>query len=293
MYLLQTETLEDLRDWIACLNWTRRFDGDISSNKDQEENSSIVDSFQQSSSVSSNDSSSLSRSTSSLTARPSSTSTATATATARINRRSYKAKSTTTITTPKDIPVTLSTSKTPVYNNLPNNTKLHSISGLVFSSSRSSFSTTHQQQEEQGSPSSAVTYVSNTLSKHGTSLMACLSLSPVLVWEAARSKSIQSTQVPDSLWGVPWPILGTMLIADKRSVVGQQGAVTSTEKSGVLWPLACNSSSSLNVDISNYELQEDNNMLRKMFGGVKPDEVVLDGKSKPYLFLFSVQEILF
>ncbi|KAI9260525.1 hypothetical protein BDA99DRAFT_560606 [Phascolomyces articulosus] len=265
-YLLQSETTEDLRDWIYCLNWIRRTEGENPSSK-YPDDSSIVDSFRQSSLSSSE--TSLSQSTSSLTARSSPST----------NRRSYKAKSTTTVTTPKDIPVTLSTMKAPLYNNLPDTTKLHSISGLIFSSSRSSLTSPEQQGSSSdalvGAPS-AVAYVSNSLSNHGALLMTCLSLSPVLVWEAARSRSIQSVQVPDSLWGVPWPILGTMLIADKRTASVQNGSMSPTDKAGVLWPLARDSSSSLNVDIANYEHQEDNDMLRKMFGGVKPDEVVLD-----------------
>ncbi|KAI8139083.1 hypothetical protein BJV82DRAFT_628160 [Fennellomyces sp. T-0311] len=242
-YIMQAEREEELRDWMACLNWIRRPDDDPSSNRDD---SSIVDSIQQPSV------SSESSPTSSLGRSPS--------------RMSAKAKSTTTVTTPKDIPVTLSSA--PLRSYMQDTTNFYNVSGLIFSCSPTSLS-------ESGSPS-AVAYVSNSLSNCGASLMTCLSLSPVLVWEAARSRSIQSVQVPDSLWGVPWPISGTMLIADGRMSSVQPGSNVPTDKAGVLWPLARESTASLNVDIANYELQDDNEMVRKMFGGVKPDEVVLD-----------------
>ena len=83
--------------------------------------------------------------------------------------------------------------------------------------------------------------------------------------------------MPDSLWGVPWPISGTMLILDGSMGSVKPGSNVPTDKAGVLWPLARESTASLNVDIANYELQSDNEMVRKMFGGVKPNEVVLDG----------------
>lgn len=125
------------------------------------------------------------------------------------------------------------------------------------------------------SASAIVMYNSNSLSNYdGMSLITCLSLSPVLVWEAASLRGISGTYVPSTLWGVPWPILGTTLLGERSASLP---SVIAVDKTTVSWPLSRDSSLDMAVNLDNYDYPTENILLRQLFGGVSQDEVVLDG----------------
>ncbi|KAI9321203.1 hypothetical protein BX666DRAFT_2023358 [Dichotomocladium elegans] len=258
-YILQAETDEELRDWLSCfegakqlsirhrhthsLHQHRASDTSIHHHRASIDNQSIIESFPS-------------------TAPSSSSSFTPGSPTTRVNP---KAKSTTVLTAPKDIPVTLSGSAPLCH--LSMIASPDDISGLVSKPMH------HSQWSSDGKPA-LVLYNSNSLSNYdGMSLITCLSLSPVLVWEAASMRSISSVYVPSSLWGVPWPILGTTLLGERTNVKPSNIGI---EKSAVMWPLADDSSCNISVNLQDYNYQQDNMLIRQLFGSVSKDEVVLD-----------------
>lgn len=247
-YILQAETDDELRDWISCFQGAtllyKSRKPSSAGHRESMDNQSLVDSFPSSS--------------------PSPSSSFTAGSPTRV---SPKSRSTTMITAPKDISVTLS--GTAPLCHLSRIAHPDDISGL----------TSKPLDESQWSidtASAMVMYNSNSLSNYdGMSLITCLSLSPVLVWEAASLRGISGTYVPSTLWGVPWPILGTTLLGERSASLP---SVIAVDKTTVSWPLSRDSSLDMAVNLDNYDYPTENILLRQLFGGISQDEVVLDGR---------------
>ncbi|CDH50646.1 transcription factor [Lichtheimia corymbifera JMRC:FSU:9682] len=245
-YILQAETDDELRDWISCFQGAtllyKSRKPSSAGHRESMDNQSLVDSFPSSS--------------------PSPSSSFTAGSPTRV---SPKSRSTTMITAPKDISVTLS--GTAPLCHLSRIAHPDDISGL----------TSKPMDESQWSidtASAMVMYNSNSLSNYdGMSLITCLSLSPVLVWEAASLRGISGTYVPSTLWGVPWPILGTTLLGERSASLP---SVIAVDKTTVSWPLSRDSSLDMTVNLDNYDYPTENILLRQLFGGISQDEVVLD-----------------
>lgn len=87
-------------------------------------------------------------------------------------------------------------------------------------------------------------------------------------------RGISGTYVPSTLWGVPWPILGTTLLGERSASLP---SVIAVDKTTVSWPLSRDSSLDMAVNLDNYDYPTENILLRQLFGGVSQDEVVLDG----------------
>lgn len=111
------------------------------------------------------------------------------------------------------------------------------------------------------------------------------SLTPLLVWEAARGTppSTVTKQFPSGSWGIPWSLVPTMMnLTQDFSVLDSNTTKTPTSASlpQTIWPAKPASVNISNVDINGYsdKMNSQNRELRRLFGGVKPEEVVLDGK---------------
>lgn len=115
------------------------------------------------------------------------------------------------------------------------------------------------------------------------------SLTPLLVWEAARSNNGDSTpnKLPSASWGIPLALVPNMvnLTEDATNILSSSSDVTTTSKSQqqpilpqVIWPAKLASIDIPNMDILGYteKMNSQNRELRRLFGGVKSEEVVLD-----------------
>lgn len=111
------------------------------------------------------------------------------------------------------------------------------------------------------------------------------SLTPLLVWEAARGTppSTVTKQFPSGSWGIPWSLVPTMMNLTQDFDVFDSNttkAPTSASLPQAIWPAKPATVNISNVDINGYsdKMNSQNRELRRLFGGVKPEEVVLDGK---------------
>ncbi|KAI8641777.1 hypothetical protein BD408DRAFT_433004 [Parasitella parasitica] len=113
------------------------------------------------------------------------------------------------------------------------------------------------------------------------------SLTPLLVWEAARGAPSSTTatattkQFPGGSWGIPWALVPTMMnLTQDFNILDCNAtkAPTSVSLPQVVWPAKPASVGISNVDIQGYsdKMTSQNRELRRLFGGVKSEEVVLD-----------------
>lgn len=122
------------------------------------------------------------------------------------------------------------------------------------------------------------------------------SLTPLLVWEAARGTSSTSAtsintastkQLPAGSWGIPWSLVPTMmnLTQDFHGLdPNATKASASVALPRIIWPAKPATVHIPEADIDGYpeKMNSQNRELRRLFGGVKAEEVVLDGKSLLY-----------
>lgn len=126
------------------------------------------------------------------------------------------------------------------------------------------------------------------------SLANSSSLTPLLVWEASRGAGSASTtsvdtaasatQLPTGSWGIPWSLVPTMMnLTQDFSVLDpkvSKAPAPAAPLPRVIWPAQPASVQISNVDIDGYpeKMNSQNRELRRLFGGVRAEEVVLDGK---------------
>lgn len=130
------------------------------------------------------------------------------------------------------------------------------------------------------------------------SLANSSSLTPLLVWEASRgagSSAAASTttsidtatsakQLPAGSWGIPWSLVPAMMnLTQDFSVLDPNATKTLAPAAPlprIVWPAKPASVPIPNVDIDGYpdKMNSQNRELRRLFGGVRAEEVVLDGK---------------
>ena len=108
----------------------------------------------------------------------------------------------------------------------------------------------------------------------GASLETSPSLTPLLIWEAARIPSANSN-LPSDSWGIPWSLVPTMTNLMEDSNNASDGTLALPQ---VIWPAQPAVIDVPKVDITGYtdKLNAQNRELRRLFVGVKPEEVVLD-----------------
>ncbi|RCI05514.1 SNF1-interacting protein [Rhizopus stolonifer] len=99
------------------------------------------------------------------------------------------------------------------------------------------------------------------------------SLTPLLVWEAARGGSCSIQQLPSGSWGIPWSLVPTMVNLTEDNIVEKQVNLPQ-----VVWPAKTASVEVPHVDMNGYtdKMNGLNRELRHLFSGVGTDEVVLD-----------------
>lgn len=256
---LQAETEQDMREWITCIQQAN--DGSpktLGRRLESLDNKSLVDSVQASASSYSTTSSVSSCQSDQF--QPGSP-----------VRLSAKAKSTTTITTPKDISVMMSTSASSSSKISSAASCLSEITGL----STIGFPDNHHSNESSSSPR-VVLYSSIPKQVEDATLTGSLSLAPTLVWESSTSHCAQNYSSLPEIWGVPWPLFGAVLFASKAPFRSADD-----ETSIVSWPFCGDTNVSVPTDIVDYpqELVTETHALRQLFGGVKK-ELVLDGKNR-------------
>lgn len=111
------------------------------------------------------------------------------------------------------------------------------------------------------------------------------SITPLLVWEAARCSpsTLTTKRLPSVSWGIPWSLVPAMMNQmheiQPNDVSLNQGT-TSPGLPQVIWPAKPVMVDIPKADMNGYteEMNAQNRELRRLFGGVKPEEVVLDGK---------------
>ncbi|KAF1803955.1 hypothetical protein FB192DRAFT_1277897 [Mucor lusitanicus] len=128
------------------------------------------------------------------------------------------------------------------------------------------------------------------------SLANSSSLTPLLVWEASRgagSSAAASTttsidtatsakQLPAGSWGIPWSLVPAMMnLTQDFSVLDPNATKTLAPAAPlprIVWPAKPASVPIPNVDIDGYpdKMNSQNRELRRLFGGVRAEEVVLD-----------------
>lgn len=117
----------------------------------------------------------------------------------------------------------------------------------------------------------------STTPETGITLSSSSSLTPLLVWEGIRNSSGSRT-LPAGSWGIPWSFVPTMInfTQDANIVPPDTTTKGSAEFPRVVWPAKTIMAEVPTVDWEGYELATDNKELRALFGGVKPEEIVLD-----------------
>jgi hypothetical protein len=124
------------------------------------------------------------------------------------------------------------------------------------------------------------------------------SLTPLLVWEAACGSS-SNKNLPSASWGIPWSLVPTMINLTQDTNNASNGSATSVFPQ-VIWPAKPAAVDIPKIDINGYtdKMNAHNRELRRLFGGVKPEEVVLDVfgcclRSKPNDNIKTVKDIEF
>ncbi|KAI8374045.1 hypothetical protein EDC96DRAFT_437703 [Choanephora cucurbitarum] len=125
------------------------------------------------------------------------------------------------------------------------------------------------------SQESSVVMVSTTPDIHAT-LASSLSLTPLLVWEAARAGNSPIQQLPSGSWGIPWSLVPTMVNLTEDNIV--QDNNNQTPLPHTIWPPKAISVNVPNVEINGYtdKMNSLNKELRQLFSGVESQEIVLD-----------------
>ncbi|KAF7724746.1 SNF1-interacting protein [Apophysomyces ossiformis] len=268
-YTLQAETEQDMQEWISTFEKNQRSSQDTqmspTNNRPQSENSrrSVT-------SIMSSDSS-WPRSPVIVSA---------------------KAKSTTVVSTPTDIPVTLSM-KMPSMSPFSN---LSSLSGIIASSTASLITSIN---------SSGVSSVSGSLSSHLTivlvstspepekiKLSESTSLTPLLVCEASKSgtqlldsalapttTNISRHRAPSAVSPASWGLPLTFVPDAFENIESTNASSIASSTDRIVWPLRPVEANFFDAGISEYHLESKNIELRRLFGGVIPSEVVLDAFS--------------
>ncbi|KAL0094082.1 hypothetical protein F4703DRAFT_1924803 [Phycomyces blakesleeanus] len=162
--------------------------------------------------------------------------------------------------------------------------------------------------------SPAIVMLSTTANVDKSTLANATSLTPLLVWEAAKSQMASNTagslSVPTSptapthsqsfqpiqepqqdsqvgtSWGIPWALVPSMFQSTDENGSDHLPAPASAAPSTladidghqVVWPNQTDDLASLKVDLTGYdsELETKNKELRRLFGGVATHEVVVD-----------------
>lgn len=120
--------------------------------------------------------------------------------------------------------------------------------------------------------------VVSTTPELGITLSSSSSLTPLLVWESIRNSSGTASILPAGSWGIPWSFIPTMInMTQDSSIIPAitKGPVTAGFPR-VVWPAKPAIAEIPNVDIQGYTDDTSNKELRALFGGVRPDEIVLD-----------------
>lgn len=102
------------------------------------------------------------------------------------------------------------------------------------------------------------------------------SLTPLLVWEAARVTSISAKKLPSSSWGIPWALVPTMVNLTQDTRIAQES--TPPDLPQVIWPAKPVLVDIPKITIAGYtdKMNAQNRELRRLFSGVQSQEVVLD-----------------
>ncbi|KAI7892149.1 uncharacterized protein EV154DRAFT_419104 [Mucor mucedo] len=111
------------------------------------------------------------------------------------------------------------------------------------------------------------------------SLDTTSSLTPLLVWEAARAGLSAAKKMPLISWGIPWSLVPTMInLTQDASQTHEKSATTPPTFPRVIWPPSPAWVDIPKVQMPGYtdKLNSQNRELRRLFTGVKTEEVVLD-----------------
>lgn len=105
------------------------------------------------------------------------------------------------------------------------------------------------------------------------------SLTPLLVWEAARiSLSSTTKKMPSISWGIPWSLVPTMVNLTQDASQAHEKTTTPPVLPRIIWPPSPAWVDIPKVKMPDYtdKLNSQNRELRRLFSGVKTEEVVLD-----------------
>lgn len=111
------------------------------------------------------------------------------------------------------------------------------------------------------------------------SLDTTSSLTPLLVWEAARTSLSATKKLPSISWGIPWSLVPTMVnLTHDASQAHEKPPTTPPTFPRVIWPASPAWVDIPKVTMPGYtdKLNSQNRELRRLFTGVKAEEVVLD-----------------
>lgn len=100
------------------------------------------------------------------------------------------------------------------------------------------------------------------------------SLTPLLVWEASCASNTTYQPLPSASWGIPWSLVPTMIdLHDTHNGATEKAPVFPK----VIWPAKPATIEIPKVEINGYtdKMNAQNKELRRLFGGVKPEEIVL------------------
>ncbi|KAI9246007.1 hypothetical protein EDC94DRAFT_529843 [Helicostylum pulchrum] len=122
---------------------------------------------------------------------------------------------------------------------------------------------------------SSIVMVSTTPDSEAT-LENSSSLTPLLVWEAARITSTSAKKLPSSSWGIPWALVPTMVNLTQDTNTAHESAPPDLPQ--VIWPAKPVLVDIPKITIAGYtdKMNAQNRELRRLFSGVQSQEVVLD-----------------
>lgn len=101
------------------------------------------------------------------------------------------------------------------------------------------------------------------------------SLTPLLVWEASCASNTSYKALPSASWGIPRSLVPLMIdLHDTHNAATEKAPVFPK----VIWPAKPAANELPKVEINGYtdKINAQNEELRRLFGGVNPEEVVLD-----------------
>ncbi|KAG2234954.1 hypothetical protein INT48_005108 [Thamnidium elegans] len=102
------------------------------------------------------------------------------------------------------------------------------------------------------------------------------SLTPLLVWEAARITSTSAKKLPSSSWGIPCALVPTMVNLTQDTHTAHESAPPDLPQ--VIWPAKPVLVDIPKITVAGYtdKMNAQNRELRRLFSGVQSQEVVLD-----------------